>query len=67
MKIIDKNKDYYVFFAKDLPKGVVAWQGELILTCGATAHHIQELEIIIHSPKGYVTKTVFTRDNTTSP
>ena len=28
------------FFAKDLPKGIVAWQGELILNCGATAHHI---------------------------
>lgn len=38
MNLRPQNRPF--FFAKDLPKGIVAWQGELILTCGATAHHI---------------------------
>ena len=35
-----RPQDRPFFLAKNLPKGVIAWQGELILTCGATAHHI---------------------------
>lgn len=35
-----RPQDRPFFLSKDLPKGMLAWQGELILTCGATAHHI---------------------------
>ena len=35
-----RPQDRPFFFSKELPKGVQAWQGELILTCGAIAHHI---------------------------
>lgn len=35
-----RPQDRPPFLSKDLPDGILCWQGEFIITCGAMVHHI---------------------------